>query len=673
MWTAVTTRWVRSLHGVNRLAGETSPYLRQHRDNPVDWYPWGADAFAAARDRNVPILLSVGYSACHWCHVMAHECFEDGTTADLMNRLFVNVKVDREERPDVDAIYMEAVQAMTGRGGWPMTVFLTPSGEPFFGGTYFPREQFTQLMTAIDDVWRNRPADIQQNVTALVEALRRSEQVGPAAAAPGAALVDQAVQQLLTHHDPAWGGFGGAPKFPSTMNLDLLLRTVNAESNAAARQAVVTTLDAMASGGMYDHIGGGFARYSVDERWLVPHFEKMLYDQALLVRVYTHAAVELELPRYRQVVEETIEYVLRDLRHPDGGFFSAEDADSPDEHGHGHEGLFHTFTPAEVTEILGTDAAPALAWWDITEDGNFEGRSIPNRIAHRSEWARPAHIEALRQRLFDARAQRPRPGLDDKILTEWNGLMLASLCEAAATFDRPDWAAAAVANGEFLLRELRGPDGRWHRSWHADGTPPARHMALAADHACLVDGFTRLAELTGEARWIHAACTTADTLLDHFWDTARGGVFTTPDDGERLVARQKELLDNATPSANSAAALALLRLAALTGERRYANQADQILLLLARVMPQALTAFGQALAAVAMRAGGTTEVVVTGDRPDLLAEVRRRWLPNAVVAWGEPYDSPLWEGRPEGMAFVCRDHACQLPASTVEDLSLQLG
>ncbi|MEZ5272126.1 MAG: thioredoxin domain-containing protein [Ilumatobacteraceae bacterium] len=658
---------------MNRLAGETSPYLRQHRDNPVDWYPWGADAFAAARDRNVPILLSVGYSACHWCHVMAHECFEDGTTADLMNRLFVNVKVDREERPDVDAIYMEAVQAMTGRGGWPMTVFLTPSGEPFFGGTYFPREQFTQLMTAIDDVWRNRPADIQQNVTALVEALRRSEQVGPAAAAPGAALVDQAVQQLLTHHDPAWGGFGGAPKFPSTMNLDLLLRTVNAESNAAARQAVVTTLDAMASGGMYDHIGGGFARYSVDERWLVPHFEKMLYDQALLVRVYTHAAVELELPRYRQVVEETIEYVLRDLRHPDGGFFSAEDADSPDEHGHGHEGLFHTFTPAEVTEILGTDAAPALAWWDITEDGNFEGRSIPNRIAHRSEWARPAHIEALRQRLFDARAQRPRPGLDDKILTEWNGLMLASLCEAAATFDRPDWAAAAVANGEFLLRELRGPDGRWHRSWHADGTPPARHMALAADHACLVDGFTRLAELTGEARWIHAACTTADTLLDHFWDTARGGVFTTPDDGERLVARQKELLDNATPSANSAAALALLRLAALTGERRYANQADQILLLLARVMPQALTAFGQALAAVAMRAGGTTEVVVTGDRPDLLAEVRRRWLPNAVVAWGEPYDSPLWEGRPEGMAFVCRDHACQLPASTVEDLSLQLG
>ena len=664
---------MRSLHGVNRLAGETSPYLRQHRDNPVDWYPWGADAFAAARDRNVPILLSVGYSACHWCHVMAHECFEDAATADLMNRLFVNVKVDREERPDVDAIYMEAVQAMTGRGGWPMTVFLTPAGEPFFGGTYFPRDQFTQLMTAIDDVWRNRPADIQQNVTALVEALRRSEQVGPAASAPDAALVDQAVQQLLAHHDATWGGFGGAPKFPSTMNLDLLLRRVTATGDPAAQQAVVTTLDAMASGGMYDHIGGGFARYSVDDRWLVPHFEKMLYDQALLVRAYTHAAIALDMPRYRQVVEETVDYVLRDLRHHGGGFYSAEDADSPDEHGHGHEGLFHTFTPAEVQAALGADAPAALAWWGITEAGNFEGRSIPNRLEHRGDWARPAEIEALRQRLFDARAQRPRPGLDDKVLTEWNGLLLASLCEAAAAFDRADWAAAAVANGEFLLRELRGPDGRWFRSWHADGTPPARHMALAADHACLVDGFTRLAELTGQARWIDAACSAADTLLDHFWDTTRGGLFTTPDDGERLVARQKELLDNATPSANSTAAVALLRLAALTGQRRYANQADQILLLLARVMPQALTAFGQALAAVALRAAGTAEIVITGDRPDLLAEVRGRWLPDAVLAWGEPYDSPLWEGRPEGLAFVCRDHTCQLPAATPGDLAAQLA
>jgi uncharacterized protein YyaL (SSP411 family) len=657
---------------VNRLADETSPYLRQHRDNPVDWYAWGPEAFAAATDRNVPVLLSVGYSACHWCHVMAHECFEDTEVAEQMNELFVNVKVDREERPDVDAIYMDAVQAMTGRGGWPMTVFLTPSGEPFYGGTYFPKPQFLQLMAAIDDVWRTRPGDIQQNVTALGQALSRSANVQPMADYPAQEIVDLGLQQLAGQFDAEWGGFGGAPKFPSTMSLDLVARSFSTTGDDNARTILTTSLDAMASGGMYDHIGGGFARYSVDAQWLVPHFEKMLYDQALLLRVYTHAWLATGEDRYRQVVEETVGYVLRDLRHPGGGFYSAEDADSPDEHGHGHEGLFHTWSVDEVRAVLGADADAALEWYEFTHDGNFEGRTIPARLHHRGALARPDHIEDARRRLFAARELRLRPGLDDKVLTEWNGLMLASLCEAAAAFDRGDWTDAAVANGEFLLRELRRPDGRWHRSWHGGGNPPARHQALAADHATLIDGFTRLAELTGQARWIGRAREVVDVLLDHFWDVDRGGLYTTPNDGEQLVARQKELLDNATPSANSTAALALYRLGALTGEARYTNHADQIIRLLARAIPQSPSAFSQALMAVALRYSGVAEIVITGDRPDLLAEVRRRWLPHAVVAWGEPYDSPLWEMRGDDLAFVCHDHVCQLPVGTVADLADQL-
>lgn len=657
----------------NRLAAETSPYLRQHQHNPVDWYPWGPEAFAAAKERNAPILLSVGYSACHWCHVMAHECFEDADVAAQMNQLFVNVKVDREERPDVDAIYMDAVQAMTGRGGWPMTVFLDPDGHPFFGGTYFPKPQFQQLMQQIDDVWRTRPADIRQNIAALGDALRRSASVSPVPELPGTELVEAALQQLAQQFDAEWGGFGSAPKFPSTMSLDLVAQALQRTGTDGAATVLTTTLDAMASGGMYDHIGGGFARYSVDVKWLVPHFEKMLYDQALLVRVYTHAALLTGEQRYRQVVEETVEYVLRELRHPDGGFYSAQDADSPDEHGHGHEGLFHTWTVDEVRAVLGADADAALEWYEFTDEGNFEGRTIPARLHHRGQLQRPAHIEHARARLFEAREGRLHPGLDDKVLTEWNGLMLAALCEAAAAFDRPDWALAAVQNGEFLLRELRRADGRWHRSWHADGTPPARHHALAADHATVIDAFTRLAELTGQARWVQHARDVVDVMLDHFWDVDRGGLFTTPDDGEQLVARQKDLFDNATPSANSTAAYALYRLGALTGEARYSNHADQILRLLARAIPQSPSSFAQALSALAMRHSGVTEVVVTGRRPDLVAELRAQWRPTAVLAWGEPYDSPLWEQRPDGLAFVCRDHVCQLPASTVEELAQQLA
>ena len=655
----------------NRLAQETSPYLRQHKDNPVDWYPWGPEAFAEAADRNVPVLLSIGYSACHWCHVMAHECFEDADVADVMNRLFVNVKVDREERPDVDSIYMEAVQALTGRGGWPMTVFLRPDGKPFFGGTYYPKPSFLQLLAAVDDVWRTRPADIQQNVTALTEALERSANIAPVDALPDLDLVDAAIQQLALTFDPEWGGFGSAPKFPSTMHLDLLLRAYRSTGSADALRMATTTLDAMASGGMYDHLGGGFARYSVDAQWLVPHFEKMLYDQALLIRTYLHAMQLTGESRWRQVVEESIEYVLRDLRHGDGGFFSAEDADSPDEDGRGHEGLFYTFLPDEIRDVLGDDADDALAWYEIDDQPNFtepgkRGRSIPTRLHHRGQLQRPTAIERLRHVLFVARATRRRPGLDDKVLTEWNALMLSTLAEAAAACQRDDWRAAAVANGEFLLRELRGSDGRWFRSWQEDGSPPARHAALAADHAALVDAFTRLGELTGAARWVDEARVVADVLLDHFWDVDSGGLFTTADDGEALIVRQKDLQDNATPSANSTAAVALIRLAALTGDARYRNHADRILQLLGGVMPSAPTAFANGLAAVELRRRGIIEVVIPGhDRPDLVTGVQAAWSPDAVLAWGEEYDSPLWQGRRAGVAYVCRDAACLAPSTSV--------
>ena len=659
----------------NRLGTETSPYLRQHKDNPVDWYAWGPEAFAAATERNVPILLSVGYSACHWCHVMAHECFEDLEVATEMNRLFVNVKVDREERPDVDAIYMDAVQALTGRGGWPMTVFLTPQGKPFYGGTYFPKPHFLQLLGTIDDVWRNKHDDVEQNVAALMEALGRTAVIQPMADLPGMDAINAALQLLGQNFDAEWGGFGGAPKFPSTMNLDLVLRSHLLRPSESAETVITTSLDAMASGGMYDHLGGGFARYSVDREWLVPHFEKMLYDQALLLRAYLHGWQVFGHDRWKQVIVETVGYVLSEMTHAGGGWYSAEDADSPDGHGHSHEGLFYTWTPDELVKVLGADlAADAGDWWEVTADGNFEGRNILCRMHHRSDLLRSERMERARRMLFEARAMRRRPGLDDKILAEWNGLFLATLAEAAAAMGRTDWLDAAVRNGEFLLRELRRTDGRWHRSWQADGTPNARHDALAADHANLIDAFTRLGEATGQARWITAATEVADVLLDHFWDTDSGGVFTTADDAEALVVRQKDLMDNATPSANSVTAVALYRLGALTGEARFTNHADQTMQLLGRIMAQSPTACGNALGAVDMRTTSMTEVLVTGNRPDLVAIAQSQWLPNAVLAWGEPYDSPLWVDRPDGFAYVCRNFACELPVSNAADLqSLLVG
>jgi uncharacterized protein YyaL (SSP411 family) len=651
---------------MNRLADETSPYLRQHADNPVDWYAWGDDAFAAARLRDVPILLSVGYSACHWCHVMAHESFEDPAVAAVMNELFVNVKVDREERPDVDAVYMEAVQAMTGHGGWPMTVFLAPDGRPFFGGTYFPPTArhglpgFVDLLRAVDDAWRTRREELLGQADQLTAELGRAALLtaGDDASLPGVDALQGAYTQLSASFDREWGGFCRAPKFPQTDNVELLLRSYAHNSSDTTLEMVTTTLDAMASGGMYDHVGGGFHRYSVDAFWMVPHFEKMLYDQAQLVRAYLHGWQVTGRNAWLQVVSETIGYVLRDLRDDAGGFYSAEDADSE-----GEEGRFYVW---RIEELLDDAGDAAAAWYGATKSGNFEGRNILHRPV-RGDLVRPPEVESARRRLFDAREQRVRPGLDDKVLTEWNALMISALAEAGAAAGRSEWIDAAESCASFLLSSLRRQsDGRWLRSWQSSGG--ARVLAYAADHAALVDAFTRLYEATGRARWIDAACDTADALLTLFWDAERGGVFTTGHDAERLVTRAKDVLDNATPSANSMAAVGLLRLAALTGRDDYRSRGDDVLRLLSAPLERHPSAFSHLLGAVDFVTSGAREIVVAGDRRDLVDVVQRAFTPGAVLAWGERWPSPLWDGRVDGNAYVCEHFACRAPVSTPGDL-----
>ena len=469
---------------------------------------------------------------------------------------------------------------------------------------------------------------------------------------------------LARRFDPAWGGFGAAPKFPQTDQLEVLLRSYARNPDPDVLAMVTITLDAMAAGGIYDHLGGGFARYSVDGAWQVPHFEKMLYDEALLARSYLHAWQVTGEARYLQVLSETIDYVRRDLRHPDGGFYSSEDADSE-----GVEGKFYVWTPDELESLLGDDAAEAIEWWGVTKAGNFEGANILHRPV-RGSLERPEAVERARQVLFDAREKRVRPGLDDKVLTEWNALFLASLAEAAAATGRADWLADAKVNGEFLLASLRRPDGRWLRSWQSGKA--GRHLALAADYAALVDAFTRLAEATGEARWVAEARAVADAMLDLFWDDEAGGLFTTGDDGERLITRSKDVIDSAVPSANGNAAAALLRLSALVGDDRYRERAEDILRLLAGPIAEHTLAFSRSLDAVDLATHPITEIAVVGDRPDLVGAVQSRYLPGAVLAWGEPYPSPLFESRSEGLAYVCRNYACEAPTATVEGLVSQL-
>jgi hypothetical protein len=668
---------------------ELSPYLEQHRGNPVDWYSWGDDAFARAAALDRPIFLSVGYSACHWCHVMAHESFEDPAVASVLNGSFVSVKVDREERPDVDAVYMEAVQAMTGSGGWPMSVFLTPDGRPFYGGTYFPprdhsgRPSFTTVLHALIDIWEHRRDEVEEQADELAGAIAARSVIE---ARPGATslldgldggvpdLLTPAVADLTSRFDPAWGGFGSAPKFPQPTLVDVALRQARrlreTPDGEAALAMATRTLDAMAAGGIHDHLGGGFARYSTDTEWLAPHFEKMLYDQAGLLRAYLHGWQVTGKPDYLAVVGGIVEYVTRDLTGSEGGVYSAEDADSE-----GEEGRFYLWTPDQVAEAVGDgpDAgavADALArWFSIDHQGNFEGATILRRPVG-APLGGPGPVEAGRRRLLDARSLRIRPGLDDKVVTEWNAMYAAALAEAAAATQTTAWATGAVAVGEFLRSHLVDPDGRWLRSWRRDGG--ARHLAYAADHAWLVDCFTRLAELTGEAAWLERAAGVADALIARFADDAGGGFFTTAVDAERLIVRTKDVFDGATPSANAVAAFALTRLGALTGNPTYTAHARGVVDLIGELLARHPTAFAHTVLTADMVARGTTEIVITGDRPDLLAEVRRHWLPDAVVAWGEPTGSPLWADREPDRAYVCRGYACRTPAADVATLAGQL-
>ncbi len=676
---------------MNRLAEETSPYLQQHKDNPVDWYPWGEEAFARARAEDKPIMLSVGYSACHWCHVMAHESFEDPDTAEVMNRLFVNIKVDREERPDVDAVYMTAVQSLTGRGGWPMTVFLTPDGQPFYGGTYFPKGDrhglpgFTRILEAIDDAWRHRRDELMGQAGKLTAALARGSDLSQAAGAAGLEekTLERAVAALEDQFDPRHAGFGGAPKFPPAMTLDFLLRFHVRTGHPAALDMVVATLDAMAAGGMYDQVGGGFHRYSVDAFWLVPHFEKMLYDQATLLRAYLHGWLVTGEDRFRVIVEEIAGYVLRELAQPEGGFSSAEDADSE-----GEEGKFYVWTLAELADVAGEDLPEVVRYWGATEAGNFEGGTNILHVRERGT-TRPEAVERAREKLFARREGRVRPGLDDKVLTGWNAMFSSALAEAAAAVGREDWLDAAGANARFLLAELRRSDGRLLRSWQGRlpageaGHSRAKHLGYAEDYAALLGLLVTLAEVDDVA-WLEPAREVAAGLVDLFAGED-GAFFTTGRDAEALIARPRDVFDNATPSANSLAADALLRLGALTGDEALEAAGVAAMAAVGRLMGEHPTAFAELLGALGRHLGPPLEVAVVGDAGDpataaLAGEVRRRFLPTAVSVVAAPgagaehtpllADRPRRDGRPT--AYVCQRFACQTPVTDPADLATQL-
>jgi uncharacterized protein YyaL (SSP411 family) len=621
---------------MNRLAQETSPYLLQHADNPVDWQPWGQEALDRARSEGKPLLVSIGYSACHWCHVMEHESFADEATAAVMNELFVNVKVDREERPDVDAVYMDAVVALTGQGGWPLTVFLTPDGEPFYGGTYFPPEPrhgmpaFRQVLRAVADAYRERPEDVAAQAQALVDALRRSAETEPSREPLSEALLAEAERGLLAQLDPRWGGFGHAPKFPPASVLEFLLRR-------GALDPVRLTLDGMAAGGMYDLVGGGFHRYSVDAQWLVPHFEKMLYDNALLVPPYLHAWLLTGVERYRVVAEQTLDYMVRELRLPSGGLASSQDADTE-----GVEGLTYTWTAEEgaPTELLQP----------------FEhGRSI----------LRGELDDETRARLLEIRERRPQPALDDKVIAAWNGLALAALAEGARRLERPDLLAVASELGELLAadplwRTLR--DGR------------AKYPAYLEDYANVAHGLYELHVATGDLRWLREARRLALAAVELFGDPARGGFFLTPADGEQLVARQKTFDDNPTPAGSSMLAFVLLRLARIWGDDELERTAVGALRLVRDLLPRAPSAFGWALCALDLYLSPPRELgIVGGADSDVARAALRGFDPNAVVAFGPADEVPLLEGKTlvdgRPAVYVCERFACRAPVTDASELA----
>ncbi|MBE2269563.1 MAG: thioredoxin domain-containing protein [Anaerolinea sp.] len=676
---------------MNRLANETSPYLKQHAANPVDWYPWGAEAFERARAEDKPILLSVGYSACHWCHVMAHESFEHEPTAKIMNDLFVNIKVDREERPDVDDIYMQAVQMMTRHGGWPMTVFLTPDGKPFYGGTYFPREarygmpSFQEVMEAVIDAYRNRRPQLEKMADELAGSLNREKlAIGGAASDLSPELLTAAFQKIAQSYDKMQGGFSDAPKFPQPMNLEFLLRHYARTGEQAALDMAAFTLEKMARGGMYDQLGGGFHRYSVDAIWLVPHFEKMLYDNAQLSRVYLHAYQITGNVFFRTIAEEIYDYLLREMTSPEGGFYSATDADSE-----GEEGKFFVWSKAELEERLGGDARIAIEYWGVTTRGNFEGHNIlyvPNDdavVAERLGMSVPdlrAKLTAIKDTLYAARTQRVSPGLDDKILTAWNGLALASLSEAARVLDRADYREAALRNATFLRENLLADGDRLWRTYN-DGQ--AKITGYLEDYANLIDGLLELYQTTFDESWFDLARRLADTVLAHF-RADDGGFFDTSDEGETLIARPRALQDNATPAGSSMFARDLLRLVAYTGNGDYDDAARKALSLLTAALREFPQAFGEALSAVEMLAAGVVEVALVGEpaaAKDLIDAVQKPYRPNVITALaradveGEaaiPLLSYRVQRGGQPTAYVCRNFACKLPVTSVEALKEQI-
>ena len=652
----------------NRLADETSPYLLQHKDNPVDWNPWGEEALGRAKAEDKPILLSIGYSACHWCHVMERESFEDEDTARVMNEGFVCIKLDREERPDIDAIYMEACQAMTGQGGWPLNAFLTPEQVPFYAGTYFPPEprpgmpSWRQLLAAVTDAWSERREEIRDGGRRIAERLRGGALLEPSSQPLDPGSLEAAVAGLREAYDPAHGGFGSAPKFPPASAIELLLRRGDTEISSH-------TLRAMASGGMYDQVGGGFARYSVDATWLVPHFEKMLYDNALLARAYLHGWQVTGDALFRSVCEETLDWALRELGGPEGGFQSALDADSE-----GVEGRFYVWSLDEVVALVGEEGA---AWFGASRGGNFEGANILVRGGEDP----PELLGEWRRTLYEARAKRVWPGLDDKRLTSWNALMVSALAEAGAVLGRPDYLDAARACAEFVLVELRDGQGRLLRSWKGG---QAKLNAYLEDHAFLLEALIGLYEATFEPRWFTAARELADTMIERFADEEMGGFFETSSDHERLLTRRKDLEDHPIPAGNSSAAYGLLRLAALSGEAKYERRAVSVLRLLHELAPRHPQAFAHFLQALDFHLARTREVALVGeDTGELERVVRARFRPHIVLAGGKPAAAghelvvPLLAGREAAAgrptAYVCENFACKLPVTEPEELERLLS
>jgi hypothetical protein len=678
----------------NRLQNETSPYLQQHAHNPVDWYPWGEEALAKARAENKPILLSIGYSACHWCHVMERESFENEEIAALMNENFVNIKVDREERPDLDQIYMNAVQLMLGHGGWPLTVFLTPDLVPFYGGTYFPPEDrhrlpgFPRVVTGVADAYRSRPDEIAETTTSFLNELRRMNVAHESDEPLNTPLLDAAHAALARTYDKRHGGFGGAPKFPASMNLDFLLRTHLRTGDAGALEMVTHTCRKMAEGGLYDQLGGGFHRYSTDAQWLVPHFEKMLYDNALLSRLYLHAYQVTGEEFFRRVAEETFDYVVREMTDAGGAFYSTQDADSE-----GVEGKFFVWTIEEIEELLGAeDARLVSAYYGASAGGNFEEKNILNvprpAQAVAAELGVPDErlretVERSRPTLFAAREKRIKPGRDEKAIAAWNGMMLTSFAEASSVLGREDYRRIAERNADFLLSTLRREGALLHV--YKDGQ--AKHHGYLDDYACVASGLLSLYEATGAIRWLRESLSLTEQMCEEFWDDAEGGFFYTSTKGERLIVRNKDFMDNATPAGNSVAAELLLRLALLTENQEYARKAVTIFRLLRDQMARYPSAFGYLLGALDFYLSTPKEIVIIGtaeadDTLALLREVWKRYLPNKVVAQSAEHDEDasgvvaLLRDRPahggRATAYVCENYSCLQPVNTPVELAAQL-